>query len=618
MGVPPRRSPGRERSPAPPTGTHCRSGQATRGAGNCALSRSPAGGPERPDAPFGRWRPAPTAGRYCREGSAAAACLAALVDAAEREIGRMGAPPSCPGAGGRSCCVQGCGAGPGRASPRPVVKLSAAEVSGSSGSRAARLPRTGSGTISTYVWRLPAGAVRRLWPQIRAAWATSVGPVAAMATDRGASSRSQSGVAGAGGWARAEEGDLHRQLDPGVGAGLQELGTGVAEVGPREGGGVHPDAAEGGERLLVAVHRPQDQGQVVAEAGGLPVPGRVAVRQRLCAGHRRLGAEGVRVGVGRLVVGDQVLHDGLERQRVEPGAGRRLVGRSLGEGEHLLVRAVPLAAEVLERLDVAALVVRVAGVRLGQVGVEDLARGLDAPGLGQRDAPRDRVVGVELGGGGDHRHRVPQHRVERPELVGLDVPGAGAGPYLPGLVDVLVGLDQYGVGVLRGLLQPAVQPARVVQRGPGEPGDAGVPALPLGVLAGGGEQLGGRGVVARGGGGEGRPQRGVRGVEDHGVVRGQVGAYRVAVAQDARDGEEGGQTHGGGSSVEGRDGTGAWGDGRRARRQVAGAPAAAEAWTSPRWRIWRKVKSARSSPTAYTALSAVVTFLPLVKPPTVK
>ena len=54
------------------------------------------------------------------------------------------------------------------------------------------------------------------------------------------------------------------------------------------------------------------------------------------------------------------------------------------------------------------------------------------------------------------------------------------------------------------------------------------------------------------------------------------------------------------------------------RRVPGGQSPAADACASPRRRIWRNANSARSSPVVKTAVSFVVTFLPLVKPAIVK
>lgn len=68
--------------------------------------------------------------------------------------------------------------------------------------------------------------------------------------------------------------------------------------------------------------------------------------------------------------------------------------------------------------------------------------------------------------------------------------------------------------------------------------------------------------------GQGGTECGVRGVDDHGLVRRQIGADGRAVAQHAGQGEEERKAH----EIPGQC-------------QAAGAVAAADAWSSPRWRI---------------------------------
>ena len=65
-----------------------------------------------------------------------------------------------------------------------------------------------------------------------------------------------------------------------------------------------------------------------------------------------------------------------------------------------------------------------------------------------------------------------------------------------------LGLDEQRVRVVRGGGLPVVEPLVAAAGEGGEPGDVAVAVLPLGGLAGGGEQLGGGPVVAAGRGDE--------------------------------------------------------------------------------------------------------------------
>lgn len=136
----------------------------------------------------------------------------------------------------------------------------------------------------------------------------------------------------------------------------------------------------------------------------------------------------------RAVLGGVVGHDLVPSYSTAAIICRRAVWnraarsrRPAGEGEHLLVRAVPLVAQVLQRGGVAA-VVEARATASAQYASKIAGRLDVAACVRESDLPRHRVGGVQPVRGGDHWHRVLKEREEGPAGPGTHAwPG---GPYV--------------------------------------------------------------------------------------------------------------------------------------------------------------------------------------------
>ncbi|WP_277038735.1 hypothetical protein [Actinacidiphila oryziradicis] len=123
------------------------------------------------------------------------------------------------------------------------------------------------------------------------------------------------------------------------------------DVDPGEAGGVHPGETQLLRRLGPAPPPRQQERKTVAAFGDLSIAQGIPGGEPLGTGDGSL-CPGLGDDLGDRGFGD-VPDGGDPRKGLQPGSRQGLVGGALREGEHLLVRAVPLLAQVLQGLGMA-------------------------------------------------------------------------------------------------------------------------------------------------------------------------------------------------------------------------------------------------------------------------
>ena len=149
---------------------------------------------------------------------------------------------------------------------------------------------------------------------------------------------------------------------------------------------------------------------------------------------------------------------GVDDERGERATGRRLGGHFPGKGEHVLVAAVPLLAQVLQHRGVRPLVPRMLRHRTGEPALDLGPVKLAASAGDDQEAPRGGIRRVAL----DHRVQAVLGHLEPPEelpellLGGLVRAGRTAG--LPGPGDAVRAAHEQRQGGVRLGRDPLLDP----------------------------------------------------------------------------------------------------------------------------------------------------------------